>query len=61
MRAAIRELQELGLVSRRKKVGTRVEAASPSGSYRQSLAIEVDPTRPRILLTELGVGYRLAR
>jgi two-component system KDP operon response regulator KdpE len=21
---------------------------------------EVDPTRPRILLTELGVGYRLA-
>jgi two-component system KDP operon response regulator KdpE len=21
--------------------------------------IEVDPTRPRILLTELGVGYRL--
>ena len=22
--------------------------------------IEVDPTRPRILLTELGVGYRLA-
>jgi two-component system KDP operon response regulator KdpE len=23
--------------------------------------IELDPTRPRILLTELGVGYRLAR
>jgi two-component system, OmpR family, KDP operon response regulator KdpE len=23
--------------------------------------IEIDPTRPRILLTELGVGYRLAR
>ena len=23
--------------------------------------IEVDPTRPRILLTELGIGYRLAR
>jgi two-component system KDP operon response regulator KdpE len=23
--------------------------------------IEVDPARPRILLTELGVGYRLAR
>jgi GntR family transcriptional regulator len=38
VRAAIRELQELGLVSRRKKVGTRVEAASPSGGYRQSLA-----------------------
>jgi GntR family transcriptional regulator len=38
VRAAIRELQELGLVSRRKKVGTRVEAASPSRGYRQSLA-----------------------
>jgi two-component system KDP operon response regulator KdpE len=23
--------------------------------------IEADPTRPRILLTELGVGYRLAQ
>jgi two-component system KDP operon response regulator KdpE len=23
--------------------------------------IEVDPTRPRILVTELGVGYRLAQ
>jgi two-component system KDP operon response regulator KdpE len=23
--------------------------------------IELDPARPRILLTELGVGYRLAR
>jgi DNA-binding GntR family transcriptional regulator len=38
VRSAIRELQELGLVSRRKKVGTRVEAASPSRGYRQSLA-----------------------
>src|SRR5215207_3569040 len=38
VRAAIRELQELGFVSRRKKVGTRVEAASPSAGYRQSLA-----------------------
>jgi DNA-binding GntR family transcriptional regulator len=38
VRAAIRELQELGLVSRRKKAGTRVEASSPSGGYRQSLA-----------------------
>jgi len=38
IRTAIRELQELGLVSRRKKVGTRVEAASPSRGYRQSLA-----------------------
>ena len=38
VRAAIRELQELGLVSRRKKAGTRVEAASVSSGYRQSLA-----------------------
>src|ERR1700733_2466034 len=38
IRAAIRELQELGMVSRRKKAGTRVEAASPTGGYRQSLA-----------------------
>jgi GntR family transcriptional regulator len=37
IRAAIRELQELGFVSRRKKVGTRVEATSVSGGYRQSL------------------------
>jgi GntR family transcriptional regulator len=29
---------ELGLVSRRKKAGTRVEAASTSSGYRQSLA-----------------------
>src|SRR3954447_643035 len=38
VRSAIRELQELGLVSRRKKAGTRVEAASVSSGYRQSLA-----------------------
>jgi DNA-binding GntR family transcriptional regulator len=38
VRAAIRELQELGLVSRKKKAGTRVEAASASSGYRQSLA-----------------------
>src|SRR3954454_23191489 len=38
VRAAIRELQELGFVSRRKKVGTRVEATSVSSGYRQSLA-----------------------
>jgi len=38
IRAAIRELQDLGLVSRNKKAGTHVEAARPSGGYRQSLA-----------------------
>lgn len=39
IRAAIKELQDLGLVSRRKKFGTRVEAAKPkSGAYRPSLS-----------------------
>ena len=51
VRAAIRELQELGLVSRRKKVGTRVEAASPSSGYRQSLASLED-------LVQFGVAHR---
>ncbi|NSL19695.1 GntR family transcriptional regulator, partial [Tatlockia micdadei] len=35
VRAAIAELQQSGLVSRRKKVGTRVEAAQPHAHYRQ--------------------------
>ncbi|MGA3882496.1 GntR family transcriptional regulator, partial [Bacillus pumilus] len=38
VRAVIRELQDLGLVSRKKKAGTRVEVASPSRGYHQSLA-----------------------
>lgn len=43
VRAAIRELQELGLVSRRKKLGTRVEAATPhAAGYRPSLATVED-------------------
>lgn len=37
VRAAIAELQQSGLVSRRKKVGTRVEAAQPHAHYRQAL------------------------
>ena len=51
VRAAIRELQELGLVSRRKKAGTRVEAASPSRGYRQSLASVED-------LVQFGAAHR---
>lgn len=50
VRAAIRELQELGLVSRKKKAGTRVEAASPSSGYRQSLASVED-------LVQFGVEH----
>jgi len=37
VRAAITQLQNLGMVSRRKRVGTRVESCAPSGGYRQSL------------------------
>src|SRR5262245_19238925 len=48
---AIRELQELGLVSRRKKVGTRVEANSPSSGFRQSLASIED-------LVQFGAAHR---
>lgn len=42
VRAAITQLQSQGLVSRRKRVGTRVEAASPRGGYSQSLASVAD-------------------
>lgn len=42
VRAAITQLQNQGLVSRRKRVGTRVEAATPRGGYSQSLASVAD-------------------
>ncbi len=38
VRAALGELQQLGLVSRRKNVGTRVEANQRSSGYQQALA-----------------------
>jgi DNA-binding GntR family transcriptional regulator len=38
VRAALKALQDAGLVSRRKNVGTRVESLRAVGSYRQSLA-----------------------
>ena len=38
IRAALNELQQMGLVSRRKNVGTRVESAQPKDSFRPSLA-----------------------
>ena len=38
IRAALRQLQDLGLVSRRKRAGTRVEAVRRSSGYNQSLA-----------------------
>lgn len=38
VRAALHELQRLGLVSRRKNAGTRVESAQPRNDFRPSLA-----------------------
>ena len=38
VRKALDELQELGLISRRKNVGTRVEAARPTPGFTQSIA-----------------------
>lgn len=38
VRAALAELQQVGLVSRRKNVGTRVVSAKPRASFRPSLA-----------------------
>ncbi|RZL91500.1 MAG: GntR family transcriptional regulator [Variovorax sp.] len=38
VRAALAELQQLGLVSRRKNVGTRVISAKPRADFRPSLA-----------------------
>ncbi|OZI66532.1 GntR family transcriptional regulator [Bordetella genomosp. 11] len=38
IRAALQELQQLGLVSRRKNVGTRVESTRPRPVFRPSLA-----------------------
>lgn len=38
VRAALHELQQLGLVSRRKNAGTRVESARPRNDFRPSLA-----------------------
>ncbi|MDM0066249.1 GntR family transcriptional regulator [Variovorax sp. J31P207] len=38
VRAALAELQQLGLVSRRKNVGTRVISAKPRAGFRPSLA-----------------------
>ncbi|CAN5322694.1 GntR family transcriptional regulator [soil metagenome] len=45
IRAALSELQSLGLVSRKKRVGTRVESSSTTSGYRQSLASLDDLTQ----------------
>jgi len=38
VRMALQELQDLGLISRRKNVGTRVEASTPAAGFTQSIA-----------------------
>ena len=38
VRMALQELQQMGLVSRRKNVGTRVESATPQAGFQQSVA-----------------------
>lgn len=38
IRAALHELQQLGLVSRRKNAGTRVESVRPTNAFRPTLA-----------------------
>lgn len=38
VRAVLQELQDMGLVSRRKNVGTRVESAQPKAVFRPTLA-----------------------
>jgi len=45
IRAALAELQSLGMVSRRKRVGTRVEGTSVAAGYTQSLASLEDLTQ----------------
>jgi len=67
VRSAISELQQLGLVSRRRKFGTRVEAERPSGHYRQSLAsvedlVQFGETHSRLLkrIDEVVVDVALA-
>ena len=45
IRAVLQELQDLGLVSRRKNVGTRVEAARPKAVFRPTLASVEDLVR----------------
>jgi len=42
VRAAIKQLKDMGMVSSRKKVGTRVESTTASAGYRQKIATVED-------------------
>jgi DNA-binding GntR family transcriptional regulator len=53
VRMALQELQQMGLVSRRKNVGTRVESATPQAGFQQALASVED-------LVQFGVTHMRA-
>ncbi|HEU0203879.1 MAG TPA: GntR family transcriptional regulator [Burkholderiaceae bacterium] len=68
VRKALGELQDLGLVSRRKHVGTRVEATRPSASFSESLAsmedlVQFGATHVRVVrkIDEVTADRALAR
>jgi DNA-binding GntR family transcriptional regulator len=68
VRKALAELQDLGLVSRRKHVGTRVEAARPSTGFSESLAsmedlVQFGATHIRVVrkIDEVTADRALAR
>jgi DNA-binding GntR family transcriptional regulator len=50
---ALQELQQMGLVSRRKNVGTRVESSTPQAGFQQALASVED-------LVQFGVTHMRA-
>ena len=57
VRMALGQLQEQGLISRRKNVGTRVEASRPTAGFMQSLASVEDLAQ--FGATHVRIGTRL--
>lgn len=68
IRAALNELQQLGLVSRKKNAGTRVESAEPRNDFRPSLGsledlVQFGTTNVRVLksIAESKIAGPLAK
>lgn len=68
VRAALHELQQLGLVSRKKNAGTRVESVAPKNDFRPSLGsledlIQFGTTNVRVVqsIAETSVKGELAK
>lgn len=68
IRAALHELQQLGLVSRKKNAGTRVESAAPRNDFRPSLGsledlVQFGTTNARVVqsIEETTVKGELAK